>query len=109
MRMGPLRAVDCIGRHFHPTQIVAASLGEVGGESIRRFCPLCSQIARLAEADELLNAGCGVDQEDTAVRMVGIAKDLRTSAIGRDVPGIGLRWPEIEDGGDFARGPIHFS
>src|ERR1700677_4300179 len=99
--MAPLRAVDGIGGSFHPTEGVAR-LREVFGQGVAGTPPLAALVARFAQAQLAADAGRGIDDLQTFIRMVGVAEYALAAAVGRDVPGI-----VFHDGTDLARGPIH--
>jgi len=80
MGMCVLGAVDGIDGIFHPTEGVAR-LGEILGEGVAGFAPLRALIARLSKAYRMPCTGGSVDDLQTLVRMVGVAKDAAPGTV----------------------------
>src|SRR3954447_24992612 len=101
MRMRMLRTVDRINRVLHPAQCIPR-VRKILRECISRVLPLRALIARSRGAQRAPRTCRYIDNLQSFVRMVGVAKDPRTGAIRSDMPRVVLH-----DQADFARRPIH--
>src|SRR4026208_1116072 len=73
MRMRPLRSINGVGRHLHPTQRTFATCDrgnrEILRQGVSRFCPLRALTGGFREADPSLSARIYVDEMQSYIGM----------------------------------------
>ena len=102
--MRPLWTVHRI-HALHPAQIptrLTARRGEIGSQRIATQAPLRPLIRSCGKAQVPPRTSHNVDRKQSPIRMIGIAQNLRTRAIRRDVPRV-----ELHNRTDGAGSPTH--